>query len=151
MGKHTPTGAHAERTVDQLTASARAASRRRHPAGRALAITGLAVGILAAGTGVASATGAVANYCAVDAPVVATRVAPDGLHVNWITCGHGIGNVTYATVKDHPYYVKTPGRAPVCMQAGERYYPNNAGNASTAVLTPTVRCVSIPGPGRRAL
>lgn len=127
------------------------AAKRRHPAGRALILAAATAAVVAAGTGVASATGAVANSCAVVAPVVTTQVAPDGLYVHWLTCGHGQGNVTYATVKDHPFFVKVPGQGPVCFQAGQRYYPNNPGNAQTAVLTPTVRCTSSSGPGSRGI
>lgn len=107
---------------------------------RALLVSTLTAATLATGVAVASpalAAGAVANSCAVTAPV---KVEHTNGRVSYLGCGDGISNVRRATVVGRPYFVKLPGKAPMCRQAGVWFYPNNRGYESTAVLTPTVRC-----------
>lgn len=101
--------------------------------GAALVVFGTASPALAAGS--------VANSCAVVAPVeVWKKVNAYGWTIERLGCGQGTSGVWRTTVKQHPFTVKTPGRAPWCMNPGQWYYPANGGNSETAVLTPTVRC-----------
>lgn len=88
----------------------------------------------------AQAAGAVANSCAVTAPVQVAKKAPGGAYMSWLGCGQGTSNVWWATVQGHPFYVKVYGAAPFCMKPGQLFYPNNSGYERTAILTPTVRC-----------
>lgn len=105
---------------------------------RRLAVVAVAVPAVVLGTiGTASAAGAVANSCAVTAAV---KVEHTNGRISYLGCGDGISNVRRATVTGRPFYVKLPGKAPMCRQAGVWFYPNNRGYESTAVLTPTVRC-----------
>jgi hypothetical protein len=94
----------------------------------------------------AAAAGSVANSCAATAPVQVWKESYSasgripGWTIEQLPCGQGTSNVWRATVTSRPFYVKTPGRAPFCMNAGQWYYPANRGNDQTAVLTPTVSC-----------
>lgn len=105
----------------------------------------LAMVVLGFGVALASpaqAAGSIANSCAVTETVTvvkATKVK-GGAHMEFLKCGQATSNVLWATVHGRPFYVKLPGIAPVCLQAGQLFYPNNRGHERTAVLTPTVRC-----------
>lgn len=92
-------------------------------------------------TAVAHAAGGVVNVCGISAPVVATRVKRDGLYIDWLPCGAVMGSVSYVTVDYHPFLVRVPRRVPVCLQAGQLYYPNNNNSdAALTWITPVVRC-----------
>jgi hypothetical protein len=121
---------------------------------RALTATGIAAAVILGTASPASAApavaakggGSVANSCAAIADVQIWKQdnSPDGtikgFRIEYLPCGQGTSNVWRATVKAHPFYVKTPGRAPFCMNAGQFYYPANRGLDQTAVLTPTMSC-----------
>lgn len=83
----------------------------------------------------ASALGWVANSCAVTAKVTYLEKVGSGGYIRYLGCGQGDSNVVWATVKDHPFYVRVNG-ASMCLRPGQLFYPNSSG----AVLTPTVRC-----------
>lgn len=107
---------------------------------RALLVSTLTAVTVAAGVATATpalAAGAVANSCAVTASVKVEKV---GGRIEYLGCGQGTSNVRRATVTGRPFYVTLPGKAPMCRQAGQWFYPNNSGYERTAVLTPTVRC-----------
>lgn len=84
--------------------------------------------------------GAVANSCAVKAEVMVARKTRGGINPTWLKCGEAKGPVDWATVTTGPFYVKLPGTKPICLKAGQRFYPNNSGFERTAVITPTRRC-----------
>jgi hypothetical protein len=89
--------------------------------------------------------GSVANSCAVIAPVQIWKKTDyakgtQGVTIEDLPCGQGASGVWRLTVKGHPFYVKRPGRAPFCMDAGQFFYPANAGIGHETVVTPTVSC-----------
>lgn len=106
---------------------------------RRIALVTLAVPALVMGTvGTASAAGgSVANSCAV---VASVKVVHTNGSIEYLRCGKGTSNVRHATVVGRPFYVKLPDKAPMCRQAGVKFYPNNRGIGDEAVITPTVRC-----------
>lgn len=124
-------------------------ARLRHPTGRAMRaalVTLAASGILAGTAGPASAAGSVANSCAAIAQVEVQKKTnyndggTEGITIEHLDCGEGTSGVWRLTVRDRPYTVKVPNRAPMCRQAGQWFYPYNSGAGKEAVVSPTVRC-----------
>jgi hypothetical protein len=109
---------------------------------RALIVATIAAAVVGCAQPPAQAAGWVANSCGVKQSLHAVMAGPhpetgDGLAVRFIPCGSGTSGIKYVTAGPRPFYVNPEGpRAPFCMNAGQRYYPNGNG----AVLTPTVRC-----------
>lgn len=113
---------------------------RRRFAFAALFIISLIAVAALAGPVKAAGGGAVANSCAVKAEVMVARQARGGIHPYWLKCGEAMGNLKWATVHGHPFYVRVAGGPMICLKPGQKFYPNNAGLDRTAVITPTVRC-----------
>lgn len=117
---------------------------------RTLLTIATAAAVVLGTAGPASAAGSVANSCAVPAPLTVWKAdnSADGTVQGWrierIPCGQGTSNVTRATVKSRPFYVREPGRAPFCMNPGQWYYPSNAGAGHETIFTPTISCSNGP-------
>jgi hypothetical protein len=106
----------------------------------------IAPAALEAPAAAARAAGSVANASCGNLPAKAQVAKKDraarlpSLRIEWLGCGQGTSDVEWVTITGHDWYAQVPGRAPLCMHSGERFYPTNGGYEQTLVVYRTVRC-----------